>query len=71
MAGTQCGALFRRVRNALDPIIPVGGIVLSFGWQSAGMGVGRRYEIVEIMLVAHGGAHYDTICTAERKNIRL
>lgn len=64
---TQSGRLYKRVRDALDALIPVGGIVLSFGWQSAGMGVGRGYEQLEILLVAHGGAHNDTICVAERK----
>ncbi len=63
----QNGALYRRVRSAMDRVIVPGGIVLSFGWNSAGMGKGRGYEIVEIMLVTHGGAHNDTICMAERK----
>jgi len=67
MVGTQNGALYRRVREALDPIISPGGIVLSFGWNSAGMGKGRNYEIIEILLVNHGGGHTDTICLAERK----
>ena len=39
-------------------------VVLSFGWNSTGMGSG--FEPVEIMLVAHGGAHNDTICFAEK-----
>ena len=39
-------------------------VVLSFGWNSCGMGEG--FSIEEIMLVAHGGAHNDTICLAER-----
>lgn len=69
MAGTQNGALYRRVRDALDAIISPGGIVLSFGWNSAGMGIKRGYEIEEILLVAHGGGHNDTICVAERKVI--
>lgn len=56
MAGTQNGALYRRVRDALDLVIKPGGVVLSFGWNSAGMGVKRRYEILEILLCAHGGA---------------
>lgn len=67
MAGTQNGALYRRVRDALDLVIKPGGIVLSFGWNSAGMGIKRRYEILEILLCAHGGGHNDTICVAERK----
>lgn len=64
---TQNAALYKRVRDALDPLITPGGIVLSFGWSSNGMGKTRGYEIVEIMLVVHGGAHNDTICLAERK----
>jgi hypothetical protein len=64
---TQNGRLYKRVRDALDKIIAPGGIVLSFGWQSAGMGIGRGYELIETMLVAHGGGHNDTICIAERK----
>jgi hypothetical protein len=64
---TQNGRLYKRVRDALDAVIAPGGIVLSFGWQSAGMGVGRGYELIETMLVSHGGGHNDTICIAERK----
>ena len=64
---TQNARLYKRVRDAMDKIIPVGGIVLSFGWNSNGMGKTRGYEIEEIMLVAHGAAHQDTICMSERK----
>jgi hypothetical protein len=64
---TQSGRLYRRVRNAVDRIVRPGGTVLSFGWQSGGMGIGRGYELFETMLVTHGGAHNDTICIAERK----
>jgi hypothetical protein len=64
---TQNGRLYKRVRDALDRIVLPGGVVLSFGWQSAGMGIRRGYELIEAMLVAHGGGHNDTICIAERK----
>lgn len=64
---TQNAALYKRVRDALDPLVIPGGVVLSFGWNSNGMGKGRGYEIEEILLVAHGGAHNNTICMAERK----
>jgi hypothetical protein len=64
---TQNAALYKRVRDALDPLIPRSGIVLSFGWSSNGMGVTRGYRLIEILLVAHGGAHNDTICIAETK----
>lgn len=64
---TQNGRLYKRVRDMLDHIIRPGGVVLSFGWQSSGMGEKRGYDLIETMLVAHGGGHNDTICIAERK----
>ncbi len=64
---TQNAALYRRVRDAADRILSSDAICLSFGWNSAGMGKKRGWAIEEILLVAHGGAHNDTICVAERK----
>jgi hypothetical protein len=49
------------------PVLLDNGIVLSFGWNTVGMGKKRGFEILEIMLVCHGGAHNDTICMAERR----
>src|SRR5690606_17948200 len=54
-------------KEEISRITKVGGLVLSFGWNSQGVGKSRGFEIVEILLVAHGGAHNDTICTVERK----
>ncbi|GAH81276.1 unnamed protein product [marine sediment metagenome] len=47
--------------------IKKGGIVISFGWNSGGFGKNREFEIKEILLVAHGGNHNDTICVVEVK----
>lgn len=55
------------VRNALDGIAAPDAIALSFGWNSIGMGKVRGYALQEILLVCHGRAHNDTICTVERK----
>lgn len=60
-------SFWKIARDALHPLIAPNGIVLSFGWSTNGMGKTRGYEIEEILLVAHGGAHNDTICMAERK----
>lgn len=54
-------------RDIIRDITPVGGIVLSFGWNSMGMGINRNFEIIEILLVCHGVGHNDIICMAERK----
>lgn len=64
MRDTQNAVLYARVRRAALRLCNVGTIILSFGWNSAGMGKGFKTE--EILLVAHGGAHNDTICLAER-----
>lgn len=64
-ADTQNAALYRRARAALDALLRPGGVALSFGWNSAGFG--KNYEQLEILLLAHGGAHNDTIAVAERK----
>lgn len=67
MKDTQSAVLYSTARNAANNLLIKGGICLSFGWSTNGMGKSRGYEIEEILLVAHGGAHNDTICMAERK----
>lgn len=66
MKETQSGAMYKRVRDAMMPLLAPEAVVLSFGWNTVGMGKNRGFEIEEIMLVCHGGAHSDTICLAER-----
>ncbi len=68
MKETQNARFYKSVRDVLHDILRPGGIALSFGWNSAGFGKTRGYTIEEILLVAHGGAHNDTICVAERKD---
>ena len=55
------------LREAIAPLIVPGGLALSFGWNSIGQGKTHGFEIIEILLVCHGRAHNDTICTVERK----
>lgn len=55
---------YARMRRAARGVCKIGTIAMSFGWNSCGMGPG--WETEEILLVAHGGAHNDTICLAER-----
>lgn len=66
MEDTQNANLYKRVRRAIIPILAPRGIVLSFGWNSVGMGLKRGFDILEILLICHGGAHNDTICLAEQ-----
>lgn len=57
--------------NEISRIVKANGIVMSFGWNSAGAGKKRGFELIELLLVAHGGSHNDTIVTVERKIIGL
>lgn len=61
---TQNGRLITDCRKLIAKICAPGAVVLSFGWNSAGMG--KPWEMEEILIVAHGGAHNDTICVADR-----
>jgi len=67
MKETQSAVLYKRVRDQIPPLMKTGGVVLSFGWNTVGMGIKRGYQLEEILLCCHGGAHNDTICIAERK----
>jgi hypothetical protein len=58
---------WKQERDLINEIMVQGGIVLSFGWNTIGMGKKRGYKIEEIILICHGGGHNDTICMAERK----
>jgi len=55
------------LKNEIARIVKPNGLVLSFGWNSNGMGKNRGFRPIEILLVAHGGNHNDTICVVERK----
>lgn len=52
-------------------IVKPGGHVLCFGWNSGGIGEGNGFDLDQILLVAHGGAHNDTIVTVETKRLGL
>jgi len=44
-----------------------GDIVMSLGWTTTCMGMRRNYKILHILIVSHGSAHNDTLCTVEIK----
>jgi hypothetical protein len=55
------------MRHVLGRKIETGGIAITFGWNSIGLGKGCGFKIIEVLLVCHGRAHNDTIVTVERK----
>ena len=59
------------VKDVLAPKVEAGGLAICCGWDSIGFGKNRGFELVEIMLVCHGGRHNDTIVTVERKGSEM
>ena len=55
------------IKNQASRILKKNGIVVTFGWNSMGLGKKRGFEKIEILLVPHGGSKNDTIVTVERK----
>lgn len=67
---TQNARLYKRVKDGLDRMLKPNGIAICCGWNSLGFGMVRGYEVQEILLVTHGGAHNDTIVTVEKKIVK-
>ena len=64
---TDPTAGFTKVRDTIASKMEIGSIIIYFGWNSNAFGKKRGFEIIEILLVAHGGNRNDTIVTVERK----
>ena len=54
-------------KKEIGRIVKKDGYVITCGWNSGGIGKKYGFEIVEILLVPHGGWHNDTIVTVEKK----
>lgn len=55
------------LKQEISRIMKHDGVVVSFGWNSGGIGKKYGFEIEEILLVPHGGSHNDTIVTVEKR----
>ena len=64
---TTQSSYWSKQKDEIARILKPNGICISCGWNTNGVGKNRGFEIVEILLVAHGGNHNDTIVTLERK----
>ena len=60
-------SVWKSWKDEIARVIKPNGLCLSFGWSTNGLGKNRGFEIIEILLIAHGGHHNDTIVTIERK----
>lgn len=67
---TTQASYWSKQKAAISRIVKPGGLVITCGWNSGGIGQKYGFEIEEILLVPHGGWHNDTIVTVERKGVR-
>ena len=63
---TTQSSFWGNIKKEITRICTDGAIVISCGWNSGGIGKSNGFDIREIMLVAHGGWHNDTIVTIEK-----
>ena len=64
---TTQASFWSNQKKEIARIVKIGGKVISFGWNSGGIGKSYGFEITKILLVPHGGWHNDTICVVEEK----
>lgn len=64
---TTQSSYWGNLKSEIARIMSVDGRVITFGWNSGGIGQSKNFQIEKILIVAHGGWHNDTICTLERK----
>lgn len=64
---TTQSSYWAKQKKEIARITKKGGVVITCAWNSGGIGAGLGFEQQEILLVAHGGWHNDTIVTVERK----
>lgn len=68
---TTQASFWGNLKKEVGRVTKPGGMVITCGWNSGGIGKKYGFEIVEILLVAHGGWHNDTIITVEEKQKTL
>lgn len=64
---TTQSSYWGNMKKEISRIVRKGGFVITCGWNSGGIGKTNGFLIEEILIVAHGGWHNDTIVTVESK----
>lgn len=60
-------AYYSDFKKQIARVIKPSGVCISCGWNTNGIGKQNGFEIIEVLIVAHGGAHNDTLVVVERK----
>jgi hypothetical protein len=63
----QSQRFFSDLKDQISRVLKPGGVCLTFGWSSVGIGKSRGFEKRALLVVCHGGIHNDTLCLMEVK----
>jgi len=66
---TTQASYWGNMKKEISRILTPEGVCITFGWNSGGIGKKHGMHIEEVLMVAHGGWHNDTICTVEVKKL--
>ena len=64
---TTQSIFWSNLKKEVTRIVRPGGMVITCGWNSGGIGKKYRFKQTEILLVSHGSWHNDTIVSIEEK----
>lgn len=64
---TTQSTYWAKLKKEIARVTRTGGITISCSWNSGGIGQRLGFDIVEILMVPHGGWHNDTIVVVEKK----
>jgi len=68
---TTTAAFWSNIKAEIQRITCDNAIAITCGYNSGGVGEKYGFKIDEILLVAHGGAHNDTIVVKETKRVEV
>ena len=68
---TTQSAFWGNLKKEVSRITKPSGKVITCGWNSGGIGKKYSFDIIEILLVPHGGWHNDTIITVQLTKNRI
>tara|TARA_R100001163_G_C5014564_1_gene159355 strand:+ start:358 stop:897 length:540 start_codon:yes stop_codon:yes gene_type:complete len=64
---TQTSKTMSKIRTLASQVLKVGGIGISFGWDSTGLGRKNGVTKKEVHILPHGSTLHDTIITLDEK----
>lgn len=62
---TTQSSFWTKLKHEIARVMKGGGKVITCAWNSGGIGKSNGFKQIEILIVAHGGWHNDTIITIE------